>query len=87
MAKSMAQLTSAITSPKRMRKTQSSPTLEKSNRRHCKAQTAGTKVGSGPGAPGVGTPGWQGQAGRDRSARSWWHQPTPLALPGAGAPR
>lgn len=75
MAKSMAQLTSAITSPRRMRKIQSSPTLEMRNRWHCKAQTVGTRVGSGPGTTGMGTPGWQGQAGRDPSAHGWQQQP------------
>lgn len=45
MAKSMAQLTSAMTSPRRMRKTQSSPTLEMRNCWHCKAQTVGTRAG------------------------------------------
>lgn len=76
MAKSMAQLTSAMTSPRRMRKTQSSPTLEMRNRWHCKAQTAGTRAGSEPGAPGMGTPGWQGQAGRYTSAHNWRHRPS-----------
>jgi len=42
MAKSMAQLTSAMTSPRRMRKTQSSPTLAMKNLWHRTAQPAGT---------------------------------------------
>ena len=74
MAKSMAQLTSAMTSPRRMRKTQSSPTLEMRNRWHCKAQTADTRAGSGLGTPGMGTPGRWGQAGRDTSAHNRRHQ-------------
>lgn len=42
MAKSMAQLTSAMTNPRRMRKTQSSPTLAMKNLWHRTAQPAGT---------------------------------------------
>lgn len=75
MAKSMAQLTSAMTSPRRMRKIQSSPTLEMRNRWHCKAQTAGTRAGLGLGALGMGTLGWQGHTGRDTSAHNQRHQP------------
>lgn len=73
MAKSMAQLTSAMTSPSSMRKTQSSPTLEMRNRWHCKAQTVDTRAGSRLDAPGMGTLKWQSQASSNRNAHDQQH--------------
>lgn len=73
MAKSMAQLTRAMTSPSSMRKTQSSPTLEMRNLWHCKAQTVDTTAGSRLDAPGIGTLKWQSQAGSNSSAHIQQH--------------